>query len=155
MPKRARGVTGRPRVDPTDPDVKKIGDLAGEGYDLREIARGIGVGYSTLQRWQKEHEEVQTAIECGRAKERRVLHNVLFKAATEGSGKDALIAAMFLLKARHGYRDHGEIPDQAPRTTVTINLPAAAPLKDLVIENADGTEVKRLPTKAVVAAGRS
>jgi hypothetical protein len=57
--------------------------------------------------------------------ERRALHNQLYRLAME---KDNAPAAMFLLKARHGYRE-GDQSDQANRVSVNIALPGAMTLQ--------------------------
>lgn len=57
----------------------------------------------------------------GRDSERQTLHNVLYKLAVEQQDK---VSAMFLLKARHGYRE-GDQSEQSNRVAITFNLPGA------------------------------
>jgi hypothetical protein len=147
-----RGVP--PKLPPPDAaDLIRV--AAAGGASLKGVAAAVGCNVDTLHRWLDAVPELREAIDAGREQERRTLHNVLYRAATEGSGKDALIAAMFLLKARHGYRE-GDQQEQANRVNITFNMPAAQPLADFIeVSNADGTEVQRLPAKAARAPRRS
>jgi hypothetical protein len=63
-------------------------------------------------------DELRLALEAGRAEEERTLVENLRVMATKGN----VVAAIFLLKARHGYRE-GDVLDQRPN--VIINLPDA------------------------------
>lgn len=93
-----------PRKDPPPDAVERIRALAAEGWSIRGIASAFGIGYDLLAgRWFEEYPELREAMEAGREEERHALHNRLFRMAMEGEGRDAVIAAMFLLKARHGY----------------------------------------------------
>ncbi|OLP04938.1 hypothetical protein BLL52_3758 [Rhodoferax antarcticus ANT.BR] len=95
----------------------------------------LGVADSVLSRWLEEYPELHAAFSEGREKERQTLHNALYTAATTQGDKGGLIAAMFLLKARHGYQE-GQQEGQANRVSVTFNIPGAQPLdKYMVIEN--------------------
>lgn len=95
----------------------------------------LGVSDAILSRWLDEHPELNAAFHEGREKERQTLHGILYTAATTQGDKGALIAAMFLLKARHGYVE-GQQETQANRVSVTFNVPGAQPLdKYLVIDN--------------------
>jgi hypothetical protein len=67
----------------------------------------------------------------GRKLERHTLHNALYRLATEQGDK---IAAMFLLKARHGYRE-GDQGDQANRVSINFTLPGAMKPEAFTVEN--------------------
>ncbi len=99
--------------------VALVRKLAAESYPLRSIARVLGIGLGTFQRLMDRQEEVRAALEEGRAEEERALVADLRTASTKGN----IVAAIFLLKARHGYRE-GDALDQRPN--VIINLPDAA-----------------------------
>ena len=118
------GDIGRPRKDPPSDAAPRIEAAAAEGASMLGIAAVVGCSHPILHRWLKEHPELQDAFNRGRESERKVLHNRLFTIATQsGDERTASIAAMFLLKSRHSYRE-GEQHEQAgPR--VTINMPAA------------------------------
>lgn len=93
----------------------------------------LGTSADVLARWLDEHPELKSAFDEGREKERASLHNVLYEAAMAG----AVVPALFLLKARHGYQE-GQQDGQANRVSVTFNIPGAQPLeKFMVIENAN------------------
>ena len=85
------------------------------------IARAFGVGDALLRQWMDEDPALQEAFNNGRDRERQVLHNSLFVAAVEDGN---IIAAMFLLKSRHGYRE-GDQSDNANRVSINFTLPAA------------------------------
>ncbi len=142
---RPKGVMGRPRKQPPPNAAELIREAAAQGANIRSIARAVlRVDFSVLDRWREEYPELQQALEEGRESERRALHNKLFQVATQGEGRDSIIAAMFLLKARHGYVE-GEQPHQANRVAINVSLPGALPMKQIeVIENERPT-VQRLP----------
>ncbi|WP_394763557.1 hypothetical protein [Phenylobacterium sp.] len=112
-----------PKLPPADA-VARVAALAAVGLPVRGVAASLGTSADTLRRWMSEDPELAEAFEVGRELERQALHAALYKAATKNGDK---IAAMFLLKARHGYRE-GEKTDAAQQPTVVINLPGATPL---------------------------
>lgn len=150
MTRRDRTAAPARKHPPADAE-QRIRALAADGFTIRGIAAALGTTQDTLRdRWFIEHPELREAMELGREDERHALHNKLYRTAIEGSGKEAMVAAMFLLKARHGYRE-GEQSEQANRVAITFNLPGARPLAEFIeVENADRTEAKRLPTATVV-----
>ena len=105
-----------------------------KGATKKGAAFALQVSDDVLSRWFNEHPELQEAFEKGRERERQTLHDVLYNAATKGRGKDSLIAAMFLLKSRHGYRE-GEQEVAQNRVQINFQLPGARPLDAYVIEN--------------------
>lgn len=132
---------------------EQVRALAADGWSVVGIAAKLGTSKGTLRdKWFVEYPELKEAFEQGREDERRTLHNKLYRAATEGEGRDALIAAMFLLKSRHGYRE-GEPVEDGARTHITFNLPAAMPLEQfMTIEH--GPTTQRLPDAPAVPARR-
>lgn len=143
-----------PRKDPPPDAVERIRALAAEGWSIRGIASAFGIGYDLLAgRWFEEYPELREAMEAGREEERHALHNRLFRMAMEGEGRDAVIAAMFLLKARHGYREGDAQTDG--RVAVTFNMPAALPLdKFVTIENDPEPAPDAIPTPPAVTTRR-
>ncbi len=109
-------------------------------------AIALGVSDETLQRWLTEFPDLQEAFDKGKERERQTLHDVLYDTATKGTGKDALITAMFLLKSRHGYRE-GEQEQQANRVNVTFNIPAAQPLDKFMVIDDGNNRAESLPAK--------
>jgi hypothetical protein len=54
---------------------------------------------------------------------------------------------MFLLKARHGYRE-GDQRDESNRVSITFNLPGALKADEYrVIDGNSGTSAKQLPNQ--------
>jgi len=112
---------GRVPPPPTFAIVPVITTLASTGFTKVGIARHFNVDVRTLDRWMEEHPELAEAFKAGRDQERQSLHNVLYRLAVEQQDK---IAAMFLLKSRHGYRE-GDQSEQSNRVAITFNLPGA------------------------------
>ena len=119
---------GRPLKHPPANAVEIIRELSATGHSVVGIAQQLKTSPHTLARWMDENPELKAALDQGREKERHTLHNVLYKAATESGNTTA---AMFLLKARHGYRE-GDQGDSANRVTINFQLPGAMPLKDFI-----------------------
>ena len=112
------------RIDPGLPNFimrDVIITLASTGFTKQGCARHFGVGLNTFNRWLEEDEVLSEAFAQGREQERQTLHNVLYRLAVEEKDK---ISAMFLLKARHGYKE-GDQQEQANRVSITFNLPGA------------------------------
>ncbi|MEI9979378.1 MAG: hypothetical protein WDN23_10325 [Edaphobacter sp.] len=99
----------------------QVAALASTGFSKKGIARHFGVHLATLDKWLDADEDAREAFSQGRESERQALHNMLYKLAIEEKDK---VSAMFLLKARHGYRE-GDQQDQANKVSVTFNLPGA------------------------------
>lgn len=127
---------GRPRKDPPPNAAQRIREATARGCNRRGVAMALGCNVDVLVRWLDEHAELKEAFDDGRENERAALHGKLFEAAMNG----AVVPALFLLKARHGYRE-GEQESQANRVSVTFNIPGALPLdKYMVIENESRAE---------------
>ena len=124
--------TGRkPKAPPADDAFALFDDaadhilaLAADGFSMVGVAARMRTSKETLARWFEERPELQAAFDQGREKERWALHNMLYRQAME---KGNASAAMFLLKARHGYRE-GDQSENAGRVNVTIALPGAMTL---------------------------
>lgn len=126
---------GRPRKVPPPGAAKVIREATARGASQRGVAMALGCCIDVLIRWLDEYPDLKEAFAEGREKERAALHNVLFEAAMNG----AVVPALFLLKARHGYRE-GEQEGQANRVSVTFNIPGALPLESYVVEDESGTQ---------------
>lgn len=130
---------GRPRKIAPPDAAEVIRNACATGANRIGVAMALGCSTDVLVRWMDEDPELKQAFEQGRETERKTLHNVLYECATKGTGKDALIAAMFLLKARHGYQE-GQQEGQANRVSVTFNIPAAQPLDQFLVIDHDTAE---------------
>jgi hypothetical protein len=119
--------------------------LASTGFSKLGIARHFGVSPQTLNRWLEEDAEAEDAYKQGIESERKALHNVLYKLAIEDKHP---ASAMFLLKARHGYRE-GDQSEQSNRVSVTFNLPGAMTADQYkVIEQVANSKPKRIEANA-------
>jgi hypothetical protein len=133
-----------PRKNPPAGAAAEIRTLAATGFGKVGIAAHFGVALQTLDRWIEEDEMMRDCFAAGREDERQSLHNALYRKAMNGDGP----AAMFLLKARHGYRE-GDQSQDANRVSITFNLPGALTANEYrVIDGNSGTSAKRLPDAA-------
>jgi hypothetical protein len=128
---------------------------AASGSTINGIARMLGVGQETFQAWRERYPKLQAAYDEGREMEHKVLFNALFEAAQKGN----ITAAIFLLKARHGYRE-GDQSELANRVSINFQLPGAMPLDKFtqarVIEHDDiEHSAKRLPAPSAGRPGRA
>lgn len=143
---------GRPRKEPQQGAAARIEEAAANGADVRGIAYSVGINKDTLQRWFNDFPDLRAAYERGRERERAALHNALYRAATEQGN---MIAAMFLLKARHGYRE-GDQGDSGNKVSITFSLPGALPMdqyREKVIEHGSDPD-QRLPrARTAIARG--
>lgn len=110
--------TGRPPKRPPADAAARIREMSAEGHSTVAIAQQLGVGRKTLDKWRAEFPALDEAYREGVDRERYTLHSVLAEKAKAGN----IVAAMFLLKARHGYRE-GDQSDQGGRVAIQINLP--------------------------------
>jgi hypothetical protein len=120
-------VGAKPKPIPADA-AARIELLAGTGYSVVGIAAALNVGKDLLAQWLDDHPELAEAFARGRETERLALHSMLFKQAME---KGNSVAAMFLLKSRHGYREGAEA-EQGNKVSITFQLPGAMPLADFI-----------------------
>lgn len=111
----------RPRKTLPPDGLKIIRELASKGVKETEVAKALGLTFKTWKRIREENPEAKAAWEEAKAEEHDALVGVLYEKAIKGDST----AAMFLLKSRHGYRDHGptEGGDSA-RVNLVFNLPA-------------------------------
>jgi len=103
-----------------------IEDMAANGYKVIGIAKRLNTSVRALQRWISENPDLQDAMDNGREVERWKLHNMLYLKAMNGD----TTAAIFLLKARHGYRDQGAEPNEGNKVQINFQLPGAMSMND-------------------------
>jgi hypothetical protein len=141
---------GRPRIEPQPGAAEVIEKACKTGASRQGVAMALGISNHVLARWLSEYPDIKEAFERGRERERKVLHDALTAAATKGN----IVAAIFLLKARHGYRE-GDQGDSANRVSITFNMPGAMPLdKFMTVEN--GTDpVQQLPNASASSTRRA
>jgi hypothetical protein len=120
-------VIGRPRKEPPPDCAQRIFTAAAEGRPVTGIAAVLKISRPTLNLWMDEHPDLREAFDSGREKERHELHSLMVRDARDGGKPN--INAMFLLKARHGYRE-GDQGDQGNRVNVIFNMPGALSKED-------------------------
>lgn len=101
--------------------------MAAEGNDQATIARALGISPPTLIACRDRDEEVQEAWTMGKATLADELTHILLGHA-RGAGKGAVIAAIYLTKARLGWTDQPQPEERAP--AVVIHLPDARSPED-------------------------
>ncbi|MES9957101.1 MAG: hypothetical protein ABW086_08630 [Sedimenticola sp.] len=99
---------------------EKITEMAARGLREVDIARSLGMSFSTWKRIKDEDERAMDALEEGRGVEHEKLVGALFEAAMKGN----VIAGIFLLKARYGYRE-GFTVEHNSNVKISVELPAA------------------------------
>jgi transposase-like protein len=110
-----------PRKYPPANAIEEIERLAAQGYSIIGIAKSLGVSKETFKRWCEEDETLEEAFEVGRETERQALHALIVQSAV--MNKPANANAMFLLKARHGYREM-----DSPYAKVDVNVNTVQPV---------------------------
>lgn len=139
---------GRPRKEIPAGAVRNIESLASRGFSVVGVAAGLGTNVHTLKKWFTENPELLQSFDRGREKERHALHNMLYRQAMK---KGNATAAMFLLKARHGYRE-GDQAETSNRVSITFALPGALSMEDFtkVIQSGPGDDRdKRVPAARI------
>ena len=149
-PEAEKLTTGRPRKQPPADAFEVIQAATASGASKIGVAMALGISTDVLARWLDERPDLKQGFDAGREKERASLHNVLYAAAMAG----AVVPALFLLKARHGYQE-GQQEAQTNRVNITFNLPGAVPLdKFLVIDDANN-RTEPVPAKPALTARRA
>ena len=117
---------GRPpkKLPPGALDV--IREAAAKGVAETKLAKLLRMDFATWRRIREEDPAAKKVWEEAKAIERDVLAGRLFSVAMDDEHPQAVTAAIFLLKARHGYRDQGPADTAAdgPKVNLVFNLPA-------------------------------
>jgi hypothetical protein len=122
---------GAPRKNPPRDAGETIERLAAQGYSIIGIAKDLGVSKKTFKKWCEEDGTLQEAFEIGRETERQALHALIVQSAV--MNKPANSNAMFLLKARHGYRENDS-------SNTNVNVGIAAPNVLVVVDHGTDEE---------------
>ncbi|TNF05895.1 MAG: hypothetical protein EP321_02055 [Sphingomonadales bacterium] len=96
-----------------------------DGYPKAAIAHALGVSAKTLDRLIRDDPELEAQVEAQRSFEEAELRDILMELARKGD----TVAAIFLAKARHGWRDRDDakLKVEAQGGGVLV-VPAAVPL---------------------------
>ncbi len=118
--------SGRLKKNPPRDAAARVEALAADGFSVLGIAKRLGTSADTFRRWLEETPALQNALDNGRENERYALHNMLYRQAME---KGNTIAAMFLLKARHGYRE-GDQSETGNKVQINFQMPGALSMEE-------------------------
>lgn len=133
----ASGTNGN-RKKPKANTAQVVEELASQGHSILNISRALGISKELFYVWREQYPDIETALQHGKEKERHDLHNALYQSAMKGN----VTSAIFLLKARHGYRE-GDQSDLANKVAITFNLPAASQNVDDYMKNV-GSNFKQI-----------
>lgn len=97
-----------------------------DGYSLAAIAKALLVSTPTLKRLMADDPSLQAEVEAQRSFEETELRDILMELARKGD----TVAAIFLAKARHGWRDRddGKLSVEPPKGCGVLLLPSTVPL---------------------------
>jgi hypothetical protein len=114
-------------------DLEKVEELASRGLTYRQLATALGVNLKTIQKHKKINQELQAAIDLGRAKGLAEVSNSLFESATGGN----VTAQIFYLKNRSpdDWRDRYEQKVDIKADVTALHLAAIRQISDGVIES--------------------
>ena len=122
--------------------IKIIEELSARGCHLTTIARALRMSKDALQACRQRQPEVEEAYQRGLATEHDALVSNLRTAANEGN----VVANLFLLKARHGYREG--VPLEI-NTTVNMGgvlvVPAEMTVEEYLAMKAAAGEIDPMP----------
>lgn len=132
-----KGKPGRKKIKLNDEEsLKKIVELGAQGLTSGQIAKCLGVSWSTIDRRRKEFDEIEEAIKKGEALGVQQVSNALMRSAVEDKN---VTAQIFYLKNR--------APDQwADRQEINYNLDLKNVLTDArarIIDHAPARMPKR------------
>ena len=130
---------GRKKIKLNDPEVlEKIVQLGSQGLTSGQIARCLGISWSTLNRRRKEFAKIDDAIKRGQALGVSEVANALFNSAVYEKN---VTAQIFYLKNRG---DEGQWSD---RQEVQHNLNLSNVLQDAQARIIEGKKVETLDKK--------
>lgn len=99
-----------------------VEQLASRGLSVSTIAKALGLSVEMFRRIRATDDRAREALEIGTAIEHDMLVGKLHEAAMRGE----IVAIIFALKSRHGYRDSTPvIRESESRVQVSIQLPGA------------------------------
>ena len=109
---------GGQRYDLKPAGYSLIERMSASGRDVTSIARALGITRETFRVLRKRDPEAQEAIDRGRAALGDELHDILLEHARKG----ITVAAIFLAKARCGWREGEQMPGGSVTNNTQINI---------------------------------
>jgi len=93
---------------PTDQTRQTVKGLIGCGFKVDDTAKMLAIDPKTLRK------HYPAELETGHLTANAAVAQSLFKKATAGTGKDSVVAAIFWLKARAGWKDKHDVEISGP-----------------------------------------
>ena len=110
------------QVEITDVGLDQIRRDRANGVSIESIARRLGMDRATFRRLRQRDLRVEDALSVGHAAAQDELVGILMrKARSAESDRDQIIAALFLLKSMHGFRDTGPLDGTAATVNIQVN----------------------------------
>ena len=145
-----KGGQGRSSFKVGAKGLKIIEDLTGRGCSLTTIAKVLRMSRDTLREVRMRQPEVEEAYQRGLATEHDALTSNLRRLADEGN----VVANLFLLKARHGYREGESLEvNVAVNTGGVLVVPADISVEDYIRQKQEAGEIE--PMRDVTPRPRS
>lgn len=91
-----------------------------DGYPQAAIAKALGISTPTLKRLMADDRQMMEAVEAQRSFEEAELRDILMELARKGD----TVAAIFLAKARHGWRDREDLKKEPEKGGGVLLVPA-------------------------------
>lgn len=116
------------KVRLSDDNRAKVAEALADGYPKAAVARALSVSVKTLDRLIRDDPELQAQVEAQRSFEEAELRDILMEMARRGD----TVAAIFLAKARHGWRDRDDakIKLDAGKGGGVLVVPGTMPLAE-------------------------
>lgn len=116
------------KVRLSDDNRARVAQALADGYPKAAVARALRVSVKTLDRLIRDDAELQDMVEAQRSFEEAELRDILMELARRGD----TVAAIFLAKARHGWRDRddGKLRLDAGKAGGVLVVPGTMPLAE-------------------------
>jgi hypothetical protein len=121
MPRDERHIPGKPGKKPfvfTKEVLERIEYLAKKGFNQNQIHKSFGISHETWYRHFRENTAINEAYQNGKTAHLEMCLDTLERAAKHDN---SIGAAIFLLKARHGFRDNVRIEQIGTDTKTSLN----------------------------------
>ena len=116
------------RLRLSDDNRARVAQALADGYPKAAVAKALSVSTKTFDRLIRDDPEIQAMIEVQRSFEEAELRDILMEMARRGD----TVAAIFLAKARHGWRDRDDskMKIEASKGGGVLVVPGIMPLAD-------------------------
>jgi hypothetical protein len=116
------------KVRLSDNNRARVAQALADGYPKAAVAKALSVSTKTLDRLIRDDQELQEMVEAQRSFEEAELRDILMDLARRGD----TVAAIFLAKARHGWRDRDDakLKLDAGKAGGVLVVPGTMPLAE-------------------------